>query len=480
MIDLDTLTTQVTAFWNEYEQEVMLGGGLVLAAGVAVLLYVFWKTERKYMVAERIAILAVLGWTSEGMWKIAVDVLDFPHSLALMTFFVAEALMFAAAGRAKWHNEEKGDPGPYGALVWCFAAAFGTAVAFNEITATGFFLRILLPVAVTWLWWTGLTIGRSRKAKTDDDETQWAWTPRDLLVRFNILKPGKMTATDSQKEFQIRRMVEIADKAAAMKAEDDKRAKLLRKLRKLTRTADDEMVVEVAERVARASQAAALMVPGVSVVEAVPLPAALTSARVNQDRAHDVQAATDEVLAPVETQQVEQLVERFRVELEQEVERLDQVADERGPADPEPGHDQVNGHANGGGVEHPTMEVQALPEPLPVRTHSAAIAPVRSGLVRAVASVPSGPTGRTLFYSALAEQLRQNDLRVLSGNSRTRNEAGYEAAASVDGELVNGTVRKYVKDFRQLLGLTGEAQGGEEHRAVALEQFPAPVHTGTE
>lgn len=483
MIGLDKLTGQLATFWSTYEQEVMLGGGLVLAVVVLVLAYVFWKTDRKFIWAENLAIAAVLGWTSEGMWKVATGPLEFPRELALMTFFVAEALMFAAAGRASWHNRTKGDPGPYGALVWCFAASFGVAVAFNEGTATGIFLRILLPIAVTWLWWTGLTLERKRKAAKDDagddDETQWAWTPRDLLVRYGVLKPGKMTASDAQIKYQIRRMVEIADKAAAMEPEDPKREKLLRKLRKLTRTADDDMVREVAERVTRASQAAALMVPGARVVQAVPLPAALSPAPVEEDQAHDVQAITDEETAPVET--APPASDPSAEQDEPRPEEQEQ-AEAHKPAPWMPFVlEQASEPSHRGGAERPTMEVAPVSAPAatPLRldrsTAGAGTSASAVRQLRAVASLPVTPTGRDVFYATLAQQLRDGDLRILSADSRVRNAAGYAATSSVEISLDKGTVRKYVGGFRKQLGLAADDQGGEEHLAAAVAQFTAPL-----
>jgi hypothetical protein len=474
---LDQLTADLLRFWAQHGQTVIVGVGLALAVFVLVLVTIFIKSGRKSQWAEAVAISAVLGWTSEGMWKVAVDVLHFPVQLALVTFFVAEALLLAAALRAKEQRALTGLPGTYGRIAWFLAVAFGTVVAFNAESLVEVCLRILLPVAVIWLWWAGLMMPHAddseemknaRRKQAEEREATWAITPRSVLVRWGILKPGRSTTTEAQKEFQVRRMVEVADKAATAKPAD--RDRLLRKLRKLTRTADETMVAEVAARVARAVHAERLMLPGVASLATI----AVTPPAAVGANAAPVQGGAE--LADVvvlETAPLEQPASA-RAQIEEHTPAPVEQAEEQIGA---PWATFVRDHepelANGGMVEHPTQAVSFLTAP--ARSARSTHGADSTTVVRAVATVPTVPSGRTLFYAAVTQQLRDGDLRILTGDPRVRNAAGYDAASTLDGDLAKVTVRKYVTSFRELLGLALDAHGGQEQLAVALERFPAPV-----
>lgn len=471
MTTFDKLVNDLTQFWTEHGQTVIVGVGLVLAVLVLVLVAVFLKSGRKSAWAEAVAISAVLGWTSEGMWKVAVDVLHFPVQLALVTFFVAEAMLLAAALRAKEQRALTGLPGTYGQIAWVLALAFGTVVALNAESFVEVCLRILLPLAVIWLWWAGLMMPsendtdemkNARRKQAEEREATWAITPRSVLVRWGVLKPGKSTTTEAQREFQIQRMVQIADKAAAAD-NGARRARLLHRLRRLTRTADEKMVAEVAARVARAVRAEQLMLP------------ALVPAHEEQEHEQEPGMA--------EEQSVEQAtapLEHDRAS-EEQPDRSTAHPAEQTPAPeeqmPAPWAEFVREHEPqlplAGGVEQSPVPVSAIAAPR--RSTFGADSAGTPGLVRAVATVPTGPSGRSMFMVAVTEQLRNGDLRILSAASRTRNAAGYDAAAALDGELTAGTVRKYVAHFRELIGLGIDVQGEEAHRAAALARFPAPA-----
>lgn len=73
---------------------------------------------------------------------------------------------------------------------------------------------------------------------------------------------------------------------------------------------------------------------------------------------------------------------------------------------------------------------------------------------------------RLAFESVLVAQVRAGDLRVFSGRERERNEAAYEAAASLPAPLSPGTARKYVV---QALSRVREATQDEQCL------FPAPA-----
>ena len=76
-------------------------------------------------------------------------------------------------------------------------------------------------------------------------------------------------------------------------------------------------------------------------------------------------------------------------------------------------------------------------------------------------------TKRLAFEAALVAQVRSGDLRLFSGSERARNEAAYEAAASLPAPLSKGAARRYVV---QALARVQQARLGEAQSAGQPEQ----------
>ncbi len=258
----------VARFWQDHGQAAALGAGAIAALVLLLAARAFARSPHKDRWIDRAAAVLVLAWTSEGMWEVATGPLGFPVPFAVATFFVVEAMLVSSAMRATAHRARTGVPGPSGNLVWLLAGVFGTVVAFAADTPVEFLLRIALPLSAVSLWWTGLTAERAtdtqemraeRARRAETRQATWAVTPRTLLVRWGLMQPGETSTTEAQREHQIRRMVELADRATT--AEGRARARAVRRLRALTRTADEAMVTEVATRVHRSARAEDLMVP---------------------------------------------------------------------------------------------------------------------------------------------------------------------------------------------------------------------------
>jgi hypothetical protein len=232
---------------------------LVVTAALSVLiatlfLWRFSKSEQKDRWVDRIATVLVLAWTSEGMWEVATRALHLPVEFVVASFFVAESMMVSSAMRATAHRATKGVPGRAGTLVWVLAATFGLIVALNAGSLVGFLLRLALPLSAAALWWQGLTAERDtdtiemraeRARLRAERESTWAVTPRTLLVRWGVLKPGNITITEAQRQMSVDRMV-----AARMVIHDAKRVKgARRKLRRLAMTATPDMIEDVRRQV---------------------------------------------------------------------------------------------------------------------------------------------------------------------------------------------------------------------------------------
>jgi len=276
-LDVGTVTDQLAGFWHSNGQAAAIGAGTLAALVLLLAARGFTRSQHKDRWIDRIAAVLVLAWTSEGMWEVATGPLGFPVPFAVATFFVVEAMLVSSAMRATEHRTRTGVPGASGTLVWVLAGVFGAVVALAADTPVEFVLRIALPLAAVSLWWTGLVAERAsdteamraeRARRAEARAATWAVTPRTLLVRWGLMQPGKSTTTEAQREHQIRRMVELADRATTTTGRG--RARAVRRLRALTRTADEAMVAEVASRVRRSARAEHLMVPDTASLPTTP------------------------------------------------------------------------------------------------------------------------------------------------------------------------------------------------------------------
>lgn len=258
---------EVIGVWDQYWPLIVTGIGVVAAVLVLVLVLTFARSPRKDRWIETGAAVLVLAWTSEGMWEVATDDLGFPLPFATVTFCVAEAMIAASATRATAYRRMHGVPGPAGTLVWVLATTFAVIVALAADSPVEFALRLALPLLAIYMWWTGLVaewpgdtdeMRAERRRRAEEREATWAVTPRTLAVQIGLMKPGNMTTTEAQREHQVRRMVQLADTAALTEGRRHDRA--LKQLRRLARTADPDMEVEVAARVERARFAELRMV----------------------------------------------------------------------------------------------------------------------------------------------------------------------------------------------------------------------------
>lgn len=266
-VDIARIAAGINDFWSHWGAPVILVVGITALGLIGFAAVRFARTRDRSKVVSTITAAVVMAWTSEGLLEVALRQMRLPLPFALMTFFVFEAMMLSAAMRAEEHRAAKGVPGPAGRYVFLLAVCSGIISAFGADTPGVIILRVILPPLAVGLWWIGLTAERSsdteamraeRARLAAEREATWVWTPRTLLVQLGLMKPGTITVTQAQREHRTRRMVILADRAACTTGWPRDRA--VRRLRKLTREADDAMVTEVAARASRARRAEELMV----------------------------------------------------------------------------------------------------------------------------------------------------------------------------------------------------------------------------
>jgi hypothetical protein len=250
---------------------VAVGFLALIVIGISV--WKFWKSKERSKGLSTFAAVVVMAWTSEGLLSTALTAFKIPAGFAAVSFFVFEALMLSAGMKAEENRKSHGEPGAIGRYVFVIGVCSGLIASFGAGSLGLAFLRIILPPLSIGQWWILLKSPRdddkpewkeARKKRVEEREATWAITPRTLLVKWGIMKPGKATTTEAQRAHQMTQMViaaEIIDAEGTAIKRSRRARKASRRLRKLTRTADAEMIRDVARQVRWTVDAERLMVP---------------------------------------------------------------------------------------------------------------------------------------------------------------------------------------------------------------------------
>jgi hypothetical protein len=257
---------QVAVFWRGHQAEAVVGAAVVIMVVLAWSGWRLYRSRERSKVVSTLAAVLVMAWTSEGLLAVALYQVRLPLPFALMTFTVFEMMMLAAGLKAEEHRSTKGVPGPAGRYVFLIATVSGVIACLGAASTAERLLRVALPPLAVGLWWIGLAgerptdneqVRAERARRAAQREATWVWTPRTVLVRFGVMKPGATTVTDAQREHQVNRMVVAAD-TIALGGHRVRRART--RLRRLARTATPAMVAEVARRQRQAAEAETRMV----------------------------------------------------------------------------------------------------------------------------------------------------------------------------------------------------------------------------
>lgn len=270
----DTLTV-LTDFWAAYATPIVTGTGAAAALLLAFLLWRFFRTRNRSKVVSTIAAVVVMAWTSEGLLSVGLRKFELPVGFAVATFFVFEAMMLAAGLKAEENRKTKGTPGAAGVYVFLLAALHGAVASFGAHIAGEVVLRLALPISAVGLWWILLTAERDddkpewkaqraaeRERKAADREATWTITPRTVLVRLGLMKPGTITVTEAQRQHRVSRMTALGCVIYAGPTWSPHVWWATRRLQRLVRSADKSMIEESRRRVRRSTRAVELIVPG--------------------------------------------------------------------------------------------------------------------------------------------------------------------------------------------------------------------------
>lgn len=226
---------------------------LVLAGIVGLLIGVvlrrFVRSERPDNILSNLAFLMGFGWSSEAVWVLTgpggADLVT-PYRVAL--FAVCEVVLIVFMIRAKRNMRILARPGRAGRWAWAVATGMSLVAVWTAHNPGEAFLRLLVPLLLTAMWWDGL-VGEG--AAKREDATSWRWTPRRLLLWLGAIEPGERDVEQVHRERLTQQMTRV--EFDRRHTTGDKQARATRKLARLSLTADDDIVTEVQRRVDRAS-----------------------------------------------------------------------------------------------------------------------------------------------------------------------------------------------------------------------------------
>lgn len=260
---------EVTEFWEMYSDQVMLGLGFVALGLVVASLVLFFKAKDKAKWISAFAAIVVMAWTSEALLDVALHTWKLPAGFAGVAFFVFEALLLSTLMEAERERAETGMPGAAAGYAFVIAVVQGGVAALGTDIFSLQVLRVTLPILAIGRWWLTLRRPRTtdteemkqrRKQREEERESTWVITPTTILTALRIKRPGKLTASDAERERVIARMAVLAD--AATTSPRWWRPWVEYRLRRLARGATQSMVEKAAEQANRASRAVEVMVPG--------------------------------------------------------------------------------------------------------------------------------------------------------------------------------------------------------------------------
>lgn len=254
---------EVSSWWADFGYLVLVAS-LVVVAGLAVVsLVAAHRRNESTRWFITVTTLAIQAFSLEGMWEVVVNNLGIDPWLAACVFFGLEAaiVVFCAyaaenyKATAVFDEDGKlvkpGNPGWQGGMVWGLAAFVGLVVMINSLVfaETAWrgivegILRLSLPVLAAALWWS-----RSIRHGVTRKRSSWRWTPERLLVRIGAKEPGEADLQSAPRRYLVRQMV---INAARVHSGGRRAGRGEKRLRKLARDADETVIAEVAEQVAR-------------------------------------------------------------------------------------------------------------------------------------------------------------------------------------------------------------------------------------
>jgi hypothetical protein len=143
---------------------------------------------------------------------------------------------------------ERGHPGRSGRTAWIVAVVMSVVAAAVSESLAEAALRAAIPLLVVNQWWDGL-IGEERRKPAD--ATSWRWTPRRLLLRLGAIEPGERDVETVHRERLTQQMTRLEFRRRY--GSQRRRGRGMAKLSRLSLVADEAIIDEVRQRVARAN-----------------------------------------------------------------------------------------------------------------------------------------------------------------------------------------------------------------------------------
>lgn len=261
-----------------------------LAAGVVVLLTGAYALRRwgRRDAATKVTTLATvlgLGWSAQGMWDTAVHHYDQGIEVASVLFIVFEAMLVSKMLRAHEYRADRRRRSRFVRAVWVIAAVMALVVALGEGWEQAP-ARLAVPLLVAYGWYTDLTADDDPAERVD---TSLRWTPREVGLRFGILKVTDADVLDATAAERRQLTMRMARLAFAERFGTPWISAVLRRpvrLARLRLLADQEQIAEVRDRLALAAGEEVHPVPPPQPVkpERVPAPHPTPPAEPNKPR----------------------------------------------------------------------------------------------------------------------------------------------------------------------------------------------------
>jgi hypothetical protein len=223
--------------------------GTLIGFLIARRLRTFVKSERPDETLSNLGMVVGLGWSSEAVWTLTgPGGADLPTPIRVALFAVLEIILIVFMIRAKRNQRTLGHPGRSGRNAWIMAAGMSLVAVWTAHNVGEGFLRLLIPLALTGMWWDGLIGEGAKKAAW---ATSWRWTPRRLLLWLGAIEPGERDVETVHRERLTQQMTNLEFRRRHGAKRRQERA--ARRLARLSLTADDEVIAEVRQRVDRAT-----------------------------------------------------------------------------------------------------------------------------------------------------------------------------------------------------------------------------------
>jgi hypothetical protein len=235
---------------------------------VLVVLTVVWLIGRIVKIAKsetpdeplsNLGMLGGMGWSSEAVWTLTGPGganLALPLRIAL--FAILEMILGVFMIRAKRNMRTIHRPGWAGRFAWLVAGGMSLVAVWTAHNAGEAFLRLLVPLLLTTMWWNGL-VGEIRREADPDEGGRFNWTPRNLLIRVGAITPGAKDVKTVHRERLTQKMTTLY--YDSLYGLETKREARRSRLARLTLDADDALVTEVMTRVRRTAWTTATPLP---------------------------------------------------------------------------------------------------------------------------------------------------------------------------------------------------------------------------